>query len=100
MTVRDVVASYVYSNTLVVLEVTGAVLRAALEQCASYFAVAPDGEISIAESFLRPKEAHYNYDYFYGIEYAFTLSHPVGGRVSHLARGGGARSRTAIGSRS
>ena len=39
VTVRDVVASYPFSNTLVVLQVTGRVLRAALEQCATYFAV-------------------------------------------------------------
>ena len=88
VTVRDVVASYIYSNTLVVLEVTGAVLREALEQCARYFAVDEDGHISIAESFLRPKEAHYNYDYFYGIEYAFDLSRPEGHRVTLLSRHG------------
>ena len=88
VTVRDVVASYIYSNTLVVLEVTGAVLREALEQCARYFAVDEDGRISVAESFLRPKEAHYNYDYFYGIEYAFDLSRPEGNRVTKLFRHG------------
>ena len=88
VTVRDVVASYIYSNTLVVLEVTGAILRDALEQCARYFAVDDDGHISIAESFLRPKEAHYNYDYFYGIEYAFDLSLPEGHRVTLLSRHG------------
>ena len=84
VTVRDVVASYVYANTLVVLEVTGRVLREALEQCASYFAVSDDGEVGIADAFLRPKEAHYNYDYFYGIEYVFDLGNPVGRRVVQL----------------
>ncbi len=88
VTVRDVVASYVYSNTLVVLEVTGGVLRKALEQCATYFHVAPSGEVSVADSFLRPKQAHYNYDFFYGIEYAFDLTRPSGSRVTHLVRGG------------
>lgn len=84
VTVRDVVASYVYSNTLVVLEVTGAVLRRALEQCASYFDVKPDGSLGISQSFLLPKEAHFNYDYFRGIAYAFDLSKPVGSRVCKL----------------
>ena len=87
VTVRDVVASYVYPNTLKVLEVTGTVLRQALEQCASYFE--PDGgSIRIADHFLRPKEAHYNYDYFYGIDYVFDLSRPVGKRVVSLTRNG------------
>ena len=88
VTVRDVVASYVYSNTLVVLEVTGAVLRNALEQCARYFTVNQDGIISITESFLRPKEAHYNFDYFYGIEYTFDLKKEPGQRVVSMTRNG------------
>ena len=83
VTVRDVVASYVYANTLVVLEATGDVLRRALEQCARYFSVDEQG-VSIAEPFLRPKQAHYNYDYFYGIRYAFNLNRPTGSRVTLL----------------
>ena len=87
VTVRDVVASYVYSNTLKVLEVTGDILRKALEQCASYFAV--DGkQVRISPHFLEPKEAHYNYDYFAGITYAFDLNRPVGSRVVELKRNG------------
>ncbi|MDD3214581.1 MAG: bifunctional UDP-sugar hydrolase/5'-nucleotidase [Eubacteriales bacterium] len=85
VTVRDVVASYVYSNTLVVLEVTGAQLRAALEQCATYFSVDENGAVSIGEKFVRPKQAHYNYDYYAGIEYRFDLREPIGRRVTALA---------------
>ena len=84
---RDVVASYVYSNTLVVLRVTGDQLRRALEVCASYFAVDERG-VAIAEAFLRPKAAHYNYDYFSGIEYTFDLRKPLGARVTSLTRAG------------
>ena len=86
VTVRDVVASYVYPNTLKVLEVSGKVLRQALEQCASYFERSPDGIISISSSFLRPKEAHFNYDYFDGIHYTFDLTRPVGDRVVSIFR--------------
>lgn len=88
VTVRDVVASYVYSNTLVVLEVTGDVLKRALEQCARYFAVDENGVVGIAESFLKPKEAHYNFDYFSGIEYTYDLSKPEGSRVVSILRNG------------
>lgn len=88
VTVRDVVASYVYSNTLVVLEVTGSILKLALEQCARYFAVDTDGNVRIAESFLSPKVAHYNYDYFSGVDYVFDLTKPDGERVISLTRGG------------
>ena len=88
VTVRDVVASYVYSNTLVVLGITGAVLREALEQCATYFAVSENGSVNIAEHFLKPKAAHYNYDYFAGVEYRFDLRQPEGKRVTSLLRNG------------
>ncbi len=88
VTVRDVVASYVYANTLVVLEVTGRVLRQALEQCASYFDVDERGRVTIARPFLEPKEAHFNYDFFSGIDYTFDLSRPVGHRVASVARNG------------
>ncbi len=88
VTVRDVVASYVYSNTLVVLRVSGRILRQALEQCATYFAVDAGGTVQIAPPFLEPKLAHYNYDYFTGIEYTFDLRRPVGSRVTRLLRDG------------
>lgn len=88
VTVRDVVATYVYPNTLKVLEITGAVLRQALEQCATYFDRDPQGCITINPSFLRPKEAHFNYDYFSGIQYTFDLSQPAGHRVVSLTREG------------
>ena len=88
VTVRDVVASYVYSNTLVVLEVTGEVLKKALEQCARYFAVDGEGKVTIAESFLSPKVAHYNFDYFSGVDYVYDLAKPEGERVVSMTRGG------------
>lgn len=88
VTVRDVVASYVYSNTLAVLDVTGDVLRRALEQCASYFAVDAQGRVRVSEHFLSPKEAHYNYDYFDGVTYTINLNNPVGNRIQDLCCAG------------
>ena len=88
VTVRDVVATYVYPNTLKVLKVTGKVLRQALEQCARYFDRDVHGHIVINPAFLRPKEAHFNYDYFSGIEYTFDLSRSAGERVVSLTRNG------------
>ncbi len=89
VTVRDVVASYVYTNTLVVLRVTGRVLRQGLEQCASFFQVTPEGGLRVAAPFLEPKEAYYNYDYFAGIRYIFDLRKPVGERVVSLTMDSG-----------
>lgn len=88
VTVRDVVASYVYSNTLVVLRVSGSILRQALEQCARYFDVNEQGKVSIARSFLEPKVAHYDYDYFAGVDYTFDLNRPAGDRLVSLTKNG------------
>ncbi len=88
VTVRDVVATYVYANTLVVLQVSGRALKEALERCAAYFAVSPQGKVSISKDFLEPKVAHYNYDFFTGIAYTFDLNLPIGRRVKSITRGG------------
>ena len=88
VTVRDVVASYPYANTLVVLEITGEQLKTALEQCARYFDVAEDGTVGVSDTFLKPKAAHYNYDYFTGIRYTIDLNRPAGNRVTAIERAG------------
>lgn len=87
VTVRDVVSTYIYPNTLVVLEITGAQLRQMLERVAAYFHPTPDG-LSVSDDFLRPKVAHYNYDFLLGLFYAFELSNPIGRRVIAMEREG------------
>lgn len=73
VTVRDVVSTYVYPNTLVVLEITGEVLKKALLRSAEYFNY--DGKkIVVSDMFLKPKIEHYNYDYFNNIQYSFKLN--------------------------
>lgn len=81
---RDILTTYPYQNTLTVLEMTGAQVRAALERSAEYFALNEQGEIVISDAFLKPKIEHYNYDYYAGITYEFDISQPVGHRVSLL----------------
>lgn len=83
VTVRDIVSTYVYPNTLVVLEVTGEVLKQALEVCASYIHN-ENGELSVARRFLQPKVSHYNYDFFSNVFYTFDLTKPVGERVTSM----------------
>lgn len=84
VTVRDVVSTYIYPNTLAVLRVTGAQLKEALERAASYLERDADGTLRVADAFLRPKVEHYNYDYFAGLGYTFDLSKPVGRRVTRM----------------
>ncbi|MEG0852420.1 MAG: bifunctional UDP-sugar hydrolase/5'-nucleotidase [Angelakisella sp.] len=87
VTMRDVVSAYRFPNTLTVLEVDERVLRTALERCAEYLTL-EDGQPQIAQCFLRPKEEHYNYDFFAGLTYEFDLRQPVGQRVTKLQKDG------------
>lgn len=81
VTIRDIVSTYRYLNTLVVLEVTGEILRAALERCGEYFQVEADGSVRVSDEFLKPKVEHYNFDFFAGIDYKFDVTRPVRDRV-------------------
>ena len=72
VTVRDIVSTYIYPNTLVVLKITGEILKKALERCGEYFAY--DGKDTVvSDVFLKPKVEHYNYDYFSNIDYGYKL---------------------------
>ena len=83
VTVRDIMSTYMYPNTLVILEVNKKYLKLALERSASYFNN-NKGEISISDLFLKPKVEHYNYDYFANINYTFDLNKEIGNRVTSI----------------
>jgi len=84
VTVRDVVATYIYPNTLCTIEVTGAILKAALERVASYLELNEVGEPEVSRRFLHPKVEHYNFDFFAGVTFDADLRQPVGERVSNV----------------
>ncbi|MBQ3079718.1 MAG: bifunctional metallophosphatase/5'-nucleotidase [Clostridia bacterium] len=88
VTVRDVVSTYIYPNTLTELKITGKELKLMLETCASYFDIDENGKISVSDAFLTPKVAHYNYDFIAGVQYAFDITRPVGSRVIEITRNG------------
>ena len=88
VTVRDVVATYLYSNTLQTLLVDRGVLKQALERCASYFQRREDGGLEVSQLFLKPKVEHYNYDFFSGIEVTMDVRKPMGSRVVSIRHQG------------
>lgn len=88
VTVRDVVSTYIYTNTLVVLELNRASLARYMERSAMYFALDETGTPRVAEEFLVPKVEHYNYDYFSGVDYTLDLRRPAGERVTSIRLGG------------
>ncbi len=84
ITRRDILATYIYPNTLTVLELTGEDIRQALEHTATYFTLAENQALTVHPSFLRPKPAHYNYDMWDGLDYTLDITKPVGKRVVQL----------------
>lgn len=85
---RDLLIAYPYTNTLEVLEITGRILRQAMERSAEYFTRNADGTLRVSDCFLEPKVEHYNYDYYAGVSYTYDVSRPVGQRVTQLCIGG------------
>ncbi len=81
VTIRDVVATYVFPNTLKTLQVNRRVLKAALERCAEYFDLDEAGQLRVGRSFLQPIVQHYNYDYLSGMEVTMDIRKPIGDRV-------------------
>lgn len=88
VTIRDVVSTYIYSNTLVVLRMTRDELRRYIERSACYFSLDADGHIILGNTFLRPKVQHYNYDFFSGIDYVIDIRRPEGERVTSIRYNG------------
>ena len=82
---RDLLIAYPYTNTLSVLEITGKILRQAMERSAEYFTRDADGTLRVSDCFLVPKVEHYNYDYYAGVTYTYDISRPVGQRVTSLS---------------
>ncbi|MDR0292798.1 MAG: bifunctional metallophosphatase/5'-nucleotidase [Oscillospiraceae bacterium] len=81
---RDLIAAYPYPNTFVVLEITGAQLRAAIERSAEYLEYNESGKLSVAENFRRPKIEHYNFDFYSGLEYQIDYRNHRQSRVTRL----------------
>ena len=84
VTIRDVVATYVFPNTLKTVRVDRKVLKAALERSAEYFDLDESGQLTISQRFLKPIVMHYNYDYLSGLEVTMDIRRPLGDRVTSI----------------
>ncbi|MBB6729966.1 bifunctional metallophosphatase/5'-nucleotidase [Cohnella zeiphila] len=88
ITMREIVANYIYPNTLKVLRVSGRDIQDALERSAAYFELGEGGEVRVSAAFSDPKPQHYNYDMWEGVDYTLDIARPVGERVVRLERNG------------
>ncbi len=71
---------YPYENTLRAIRISGADLRAYLEQSARYFSVNAAGQASFSDTIPG-----YNYDIVWGADYTIDLSRPPGQRITSLS---------------
>ena len=83
ITMRDVVATYSFPNTLTVKQVSGRVLREYLEQSARFWAE-KNGRITVADEFEKPVHMYFNYDCVDGIDYTINVSKAPGSRITAL----------------
>jgi 2',3'-cyclic-nucleotide 2'-phosphodiesterase/3'-nucleotidase len=79
VTVAQLAALYPYDNTLRAVRVTGAQLRAYLEQSARYFRKLADGSFD-----TDPRIPGFNYDVVSGVDYTIDVDRPIGARITKL----------------
>ena len=82
ITVAQLAQLYPYENTLQLVKLSGAALRAYLEQSARYFVVTP-GDTPVVRA--DPEIPGFNFDIVAGADYTIDLSRPVGSRITGLA---------------
>ena len=82
VSIRQLVAIYVYDNELWALEGNGKMVREALENSARYFQTCA-GDCS-GQPLINPRVIGYNYDMAKGVEYEIDLTRPPGDRIRNL----------------
>ena len=87
ITMRNLVSTYTFPNTLVVKKVTGKILKEYLEKNAEYWTL-KNGSIAVNKSYESPTPMHFNYDMIDGIEYTVQVSNPLGSRIIEMKYNG------------
>jgi len=86
--VKDILDNYFFNNTLCVLNITGEILKKALEKSASFFCYQQNGKnsriIDIHQDWHIVKIRSYDYDMWHGIDYDLDIGQPIGSRLSQL----------------
>ncbi|QWW19889.1 5'-nucleotidase C-terminal domain-containing protein [Schaalia sp. 19OD2882] len=90
VTIKDIAGLYIYDNTLLGVEVTGAQIKDYLEYSAKYFKQLPQGATLDPDTDLNAEyngrpTPDYNYDVLTGVTYTIDVSRPAGQRILNLA---------------
>jgi len=83
VTLREIAGLYIYDNTLVVVELAGEQIKAALEHSARYFRPYEKGKT--AAELVDSAIPGYNFDLAEGVDYTIDLTRPVGDRIVGLS---------------
>ncbi len=84
ITMRELVGTYIYPNTLVVKRITGSRLKKMLEYSAYFFTIDENNQIAVSPDYVSPKPQHYNYDMVDGVSYTIHVANPRGSRIADL----------------
>ncbi len=87
VSVRDVAGMYIYDNTLLAVQLTGAQLQDYLEYSAGYFHD-PGFSGPYTPDQVAGTKPDYNYDVIAGLSYEIDISQPVGSRIRNLSYNG------------
>lgn len=85
ISMRDLVCTYLYPNTLVVKTMTGKQIKEMIEFSAHYFRMSESGEIEVSPGFISPKPQHYNYDMLDGVDYTINIKKDRGSRLESIS---------------
>lgn len=80
ISIADLARLYPYDNTLRAVRISGAQLRAYLEQSSRYYGTLGDS----TQPVIDPRIPGYNFDIVAGADYTLDLSRPFGSRVTRL----------------
>ncbi|MGF1492361.1 MAG: bifunctional metallophosphatase/5'-nucleotidase [Microcoleaceae cyanobacterium] len=89
ITLRHAYGVYIYDNRLFVLEITGEILRQALEHNAAYFQqidpqALKQNSLSSPREVVAENQRSYNWDLYSEIDYTIDVTRPLGQRVTRL----------------
>ena len=77
ITMRDLISTYMFPNTLSVKKISGRVLREYLEKCLDFWSM-EDGKVIINPLYDFPNIQYHNYDMIDGVEYEADIRKPSG----------------------
>jgi 2',3'-cyclic-nucleotide 2'-phosphodiesterase/3'-nucleotidase len=83
ITIRDIIGTYQFPNTLVIKDMTGSDIKRAMEKTAEFFDIKHQ-QIVIHEDYSDPKLQLYAYDMYDPISYTIVVENPIGNRVEDI----------------